>query len=605
VNRKRFELPWEGERRGSSRVAWKFAAHELRAHLKIFTLIIVIMAVVTTPFSLSLSFNHYLNTVVKTSIQDSVSSEVTIAYPKEIVIEEVAHGSSSIIHNAQQRTELLRAKGLSASVRHVCFEDVALKGGITHQAEIWGIDTVNDSTVCSLENFLVKGEWFDPGKQYVIPSEAETFIDRIIQDMIPESKYIQLLTILWASIPVINVAWYKIAYPFIEWLFTQAEAILFLAPYPFSLFAQSVDLAKDAIFPERVTHPENLLASLLETFSFRLANILPMLAMLKEVEEDVERLNLPTSVVFWVKIEDYAKLIGESHPIIGKILTNLFIPLLDRLVAAYEIETIYPMVLGKSFAANWGIQVNETILIMPEYTGRRGGMSGFVPAKVIGIIDTGLAELERWRFYMPLESVAQMKGYRPKEGVEILVKGVGEEENGFKLFGGGKEEELTTLEICQQTFDDVACFAWNDYVEIIYGSFVNLVLPLTLIIMVIALISALAAIASIMDSIARRRTREIGYLKAYGLRNRGAVNIVLFQALMMGIIAGIIGIALFVLGIYLMNEYLMLSIEINVLYLIIVGLIPIITSILGALAPGVRIARLEPVVALRQGEMEV
>ncbi|HIH96676.1 MAG TPA: ABC transporter permease [Thermoplasmata archaeon] len=602
----RFELPWEGEKGGSSRVAWKFAVHELKAHIRIFTLIILIMAVVTTPFSLSLSFNYYLDTVVKTSIEDSVSSDITLAYPRSIVIDEVAHGSSSIMHDAQKRAELLREKGLNASVRHVCFENVALPGGITHQAEIWGIDTKNDSKVCSLEEYLIEGEWFDPNVRYVTERESESFIDKLIQDMLPESQWIQMGVIIFASIPHINVLWYNITYPMIGRVFDQATAMLFLAPYPLSLFAGSVDSVKDAMLPSRVTHPENFLASMLETLSPRLANILPILAMLEEIEQDAERLNLPTSVVFWVKLEEYADAISQDFPLVGKVINNVVTPIMDRLTAAFKIETKYPLVVGKSFADNWGIEVNDTILLMPEFTGRSGGISGFVSAEVIGIYDTGLSELERWRFYMPLESVAEMKGYRDEEGVEILVRGEETEERGIlAIFGKSEEEGLNALEISRDIFDDVAIFTWEDYVEIVYGSFVTLVLPLTMIIMIITLVSALAAIASIMDSIARRRTKEIGYLKAYGLRNRGAINIVLYQALMMGLIAGVVGIGLFIGGIYFMEEYLMISIGLNPLYIVTVGLIPIITSILGALAPGIRIARLQPVIALREGEMQM
>jgi putative ABC transport system permease protein len=592
MNKKlRFKLPWEGERGGSSKVAWKFASHELKGHVRIFTLIIIIMAIVTTPFSLSLSFNHYLTTVVKSSIKDSVSAEVTIAYPKSVDIEEVAHGSSFILKDAEQRAELLRDKGLNASVRNVCFEQVVLAGGITHQAEIWGIDTQNDSLVCSLEDFIIEGKWFDPQIRYVRERETESFVEKLIQDMMGfEAKVLQVGVILLASFSITSKIWYIFMFPIIERIFEQISTIFVLAPYPISLLAGSADLFKNAIFPSRVTHPENPLASLLETLSPRLANILPILSMMEEVGEDVERLTLPTSVVLWVKIQEYANMSASKIPIVGKLINNLIL-FANRIISQFNVnQTRYPLQVGKSFAEDWGIEVGDTILIMPEFTGRRGGRAGFVPAEVVGIYDTGLAELERWKFYMPFESVAEMKGYREEEGVEILVKG---------------NDEENTLAIVQETFDDVACFTWEDYVKIIYGSFVTIVLPLTLVVMIIALIAALAAIASIMDSIARRRTREVGYLKAYGLRNRGAINIVLYQALFMGVVAGIIGIGLFITGIYFLNTYLMVSIRVNPYYLLVVGLIPIITSILGALLPGLRIAKLQPVRALREGEMQV
>jgi hypothetical protein len=579
---------------GSSRVAWKFAGRELKAHIRIFSLIIIIMAIVTTPFSLSLNFNHYLNTVVKSSIQDSVSSQVVMVKPKNVSVDEAATGSTAIIQNAKERVETLRAKGLNASLRHVCLEDVALPGGITHQAQIWGIDVVNDSAVCSLRDFLVEGEWFDPEENYLLPGESESFASSLVQDMIPESQWIQLMVILWASFPVLNQTWYRFMLPPLEWVTNLAESILYLAPYPFSLYAELPDFMFTSILPERVTNPENFLASVLETVSPHLANILPMLAMLKNVEEDIERLNLPTSVVFWVQLEDYAKEISKFSPLLGRIITNVVVPLMDNLISAYHVETIYPVVIGKSFAEDWGLEVGNAIMIMPEYTGRRGGISGYVPARITGIIDTGLAELERWRFYMPLESVGQMKGYQPKEGVQILVKGEETEE--------GEQE---TLAMVRETFDDLEIFTWNDYVKVIYGNFVNLVLPLTLGIMVIALISAVAAIVSTMDSVARRRMREIGYLKAYGLRNSGAINMVLFQALTMGIIAGLIGIGLFLAGVRIMNIRMGVMMSINLPYMVIVGIIPVVTAVLGALPAGIRIARLQPVVALRQGEMEV
>jgi ABC-type lipoprotein release transport system permease subunit len=119
-----------------------------------------------------------------------------------------------------------------------------------------------------------------------------------------------------------------------------------------------------------------------------------------------------------------------------------------------------------------------------------------------------------------------------------------------------------------------------------------------------------------MDSIIMRKTREIGSLKAFGARDRVIFKIFLYQGLIIGLIAGVLGIIISLVVMNLVNIY-GLSVEfiagtqlkvgfiINWLTILIALVLPVTLSVLAAAIPAKKASMLSPVEALRKGELSL
>ncbi|MEA2055294.1 MAG: FtsX-like permease family protein, partial [Candidatus Thermoplasmatota archaeon] len=111
-----------------------------------------------------------------------------------------------------------------------------------------------------------------------------------------------------------------------------------------------------------------------------------------------------------------------------------------------------------------------------------------------------------------------------------------------------------------------------------------------------------------------RKTREIGSLKAFGARDRMIFKIFLYQGLIIGFFAGLLGIILSVLVMNIVNWYgisvefiagtqLKIGFILNWLTILIALALPVILSVAAAAVPAKKAAMLSPVDALRKGEL--
>jgi hypothetical protein len=122
----------------------------------------------------------------------------------------------------------------------------------------------------------------------------------------------------------------------------------------------------------------------------------------------------------------------------------------------------------------------------------------------------------------------------------------------------------------------------------------------------IVVFAALAALFSLMGvygvtsrSVAAR-TREMGIRLALGARRDGIVGLVVAQAVRLGALGGLLGILASFAATRALEAYLWGVGRTDAITLVGVGFALAFASVLAALAPGLRAARVEPIVALRQ-----
>ncbi len=128
----------------------------------------------------------------------------------------------------------------------------------------------------------------------------------------------------------------------------------------------------------------------------------------------------------------------------------------------------------------------------------------------------------------------------------------------------------------------------------------------SIMIQVFVLISVVLGIASVLAITVIQKSRQIGILKAMGIRNKSASFIFISEGLLLGIFGAIMGIAMGlglaysftkfavnadgtpVVALYISNEFILLS-----------GLIAVASSVAAALIPAVRSSRLNPIDIIR------
>jgi ABC-type lipoprotein release transport system permease subunit len=159
-------------------------------------------------------------------------------------------------------------------------------------------------------------------------------------------------------------------------------------------------------------------------------------------------------------------------------------------------------------------------------------------------------------------------------------------------------------------------YSWHDFLIYIAGSMQDVVTIMLWGSILVTLFLCGAAIKYVMDSIIMRKTREIGSLKAFGARDRVIFKIFLYQGLIIGLIAGILGIIFSLVVMNLVNLY-GLSVEfiagtqlkvgfiINWLTILIALVLPVTLSVIAAAIPAKKASMLSPVEALRKGELSL
>ncbi len=130
----------------------------------------------------------------------------------------------------------------------------------------------------------------------------------------------------------------------------------------------------------------------------------------------------------------------------------------------------------------------------------------------------------------------------------------------------------------------------------------------SLMIQVFVVIAVSLGIASVLAVTVIQKSRQIGILKAMGIRDRDASWVFLFQGLILGAIGGIVGIALglgltLIFATFVVNPdgTPLVAVLIELPFVIGSGLVAVVAGMLAALAPARRSRKLEPMEVIRSG----
>jgi ABC-type lipoprotein release transport system permease subunit len=298
-------------------------------------------------------------------------------------------------------------------------------------------------------------------------------------------------------------------------------------------------------------------------------------------------------------------------------------------------EEPYPIIVGATAAKiHPSVGVGKTLFLTLGMSGRETSYA-VVTVKVVGLYESGTPTLDALMWFMHADSLREIKGYGTITGKNWYIPGVGTfrgfnpitiDKNRGDVILVKAPEPLHRLdpvgysEAVKESVKDIVpglkVFSWHDFLVYIAGSMQDVVTIMLWGSILVTLFLCGAAIKYVMDSIILRKTREIGALKAFGARDRVIFKIFLYQGLVLGVIAGLVGIILSIIVMNLVNWYgfnvqfiagtqLRIGFIINWLTILVAMLLPITLSVLAAAFPAKKAAKLSPVEALRKGELSL
>lgn len=265
----------------------------------------------------------------------------------------------------------------------------------------------------------------------------------------------------------------------------------------------------------------------------------------------------------------------------------------------------------------------------------RGTNYACVRVKIIGLYESGTPTVDAMIWFIPDDSLREIKCYGEVEGKSWVIPGIGS----FQGFNPIKVDKnigdvvlvkapppLISLnpvgysesirEKLERVVPGLKVFTWHDLLVYGTGSMQDVVTYLLWGSMAVTLILCGVAIKYVMDSIIIRKMREIGSLKAFGARDRVIFKIFMYQGLFIGIVSGFAGIILAILVMEIVNLFgirmnfiagtqLRIGFVVNWFTVAITMLLPVVLSIVSASVPAKKAAMLPPVEALRRGEINL
>ena len=295
----------------------------------------------------------------------------------------------------------------------------------------------------------------------------------------------------------------------------------------------------------------------------------------------------------------------------------------------------YPIIIGATVARNHPtLGVGRVLSLTLSVSGKEMSYAT-VNVKIIGLYESGTPTLDALVWFMHADSLREIKRYGEVSGRDYSIPGIGtfrgynpieiDRNRGDVVVVKAPEplHQLNPIGHAEDAKKQVAnlfpyltVYSWHDFLVYIAGSMQDVVTIMLWGSIGVTLFLCGAAIKYVMDSIIMRKTREIGSLKAFGARDRVVFKIFLYQGLIIGLIAGFLGIIISILVMNLVNWYgvnvefiagtqLKIGFVINWLTLLISIVLPVALSVIAAAIPAKHASMLSPVEALRKGELSL
>lgn len=338
------------------------------------------------------------------------------------------------------------------------------------------------------------------------------------------------------------------------------------------------------------------------------ANIPDYQAVAEKVRAAYPDVTLATGRIKFGVLLDYQ---DSNQPVFGNGIrpqTESRISHLDqKIVEGRMIETGREEInIGRDLARELGLRLGDTLTVVTQTA--YGSISA-MNLKIAGLFSFGVQSVDKKIFFLPLDKTQQLLDLEgAATEIFVYIKDKNKAPEAAKKIQAGLDQAYP---------GQYQAKAWQDQELLYFYSVIARNVYAGLYFMVLFLASF--TILNTMFMSVLERTKEIGMMKALGMKDRQVMGVVLLEALLIGIIASLVG-ALLGAGVayYLAVKGIdftatfekmgTLNLPISYIYraifswgIILFGFaMGLLFSLLAAVPPALRAAKLEPVEALRE-----
>lgn len=245
-------------------------------------------------------------------------------------------------------------------------------------------------------------------------------------------------------------------------------------------------------------------------------------------------------------------------------------------------------IIGKDLALKSGTQVNDNISLITT-----GG--SLYKVKVTGLFDLGVSSVNGSWIVTDLETAHSILSIDGVTSVEMQVNEV------FMADDISKKVDYTLSDT------NLKVENWKDLNQSLLSGLSGQSIS-SYMIQIFVLVSVLLGISSVLAISVVQRSKQIGILKAMGIKDRDASLIFVFQGLMLGVLGAILGILLGIGLLIMFNKFAInpdgtpvVPIYLSNGFIFLSGLFAILTSSTASLIPARLTSRLNPIEVIKNG----
>jgi len=262
---------------------------------------------------------------------------------------------------------------------------------------------------------------------------------------------------------------------------------------------------------------------------------------------------------------------------------------IDQLEEGTFPQNDYDIILGIDLKTEYGIKLNDEISLIT--TNQKT-----VKCKVVGFFDLKVSSINNnWGITNLITAQNIFDSGDSVTSIELQVKA-------DAVF---LADEIAMKVTDKLNDDNLAIDNWKDQNEQLLSGLQGQSIS-SIMIQVFVLISVVLGIASVLAITVMQKSKQIGILKAMGIKNSSTSYIFLFEGLILGFFGALLGI-IFGLGLsYAFTKFALnpdgtpvIALYISYPFMIISGLIAVTASVLAALIPAIRSSKLNPIDIIR------
>ncbi|MBN2218760.1 MAG: ABC transporter permease [Kosmotogaceae bacterium] len=316
----------------------------------------------------------------------------------------------------------------------------------------------------------------------------------------------------------------------------------------------------------------------------------------ESIISEVDSLDLPTELTALSASADLPVFVDSGDRTLSVLLRGLQFPesyaiyeIDKRLVEGKIPENRGEILIGKGLKDDLEVKIGEEITVFtPDRT--------VETLEIVGIFDLGVASLNK-NWLISAIDTAQSLGNLGETvtSIEMQVSEVFRaDENALVISEALQNPRLQITDWKSQN---------EDLLSGLNGQSIS-----SLMIQVFVIIAVSLGIASVLAITVVQKSRQIGILKAMGLRDSATSFVFLFQGLALGVVGAVVGIAFGLLLIIVFSTFAVgpggepiISISLNYGFVMLSAIIAISASTIAAMVPARRSSKLSPVEVIRNG----